>query len=113
MSIAEIPANQKAALERLIGIALGDTVQSSRIANFLLAWWNASECGSFNLTNLWAVDSAIATDMATVFLLIADVHNYPDSLGYGRQFEQIVAAWRPELVSVPGSLLSGSRPIRF
>jgi hypothetical protein len=26
------------------------------------------------------------------------VNNYPDTLGYGPQFEAIVKAWRPELV---------------
>jgi len=95
----ELSADERTALERLINIAQRDTGQSRRVADFLLAWWNAGECGSFDLTNLWGVDSAIALDMVTVFALIARAHNYPDSLGYGGQFEQIVAAWRPELVS--------------
>jgi len=86
------------ALGRLVEIAKGDTGQSRRVADFLLAWWNAGQCGGFDLTNLWAVDRAIADDMAAVVSLIATVHNYPDTLGYGEDFEQIVAAWRPELV---------------
>ena len=89
--------NQQAALERLLNIAQGDTGQSRRVADFLLAWWNAGECGSFDLTNLWGVDTAIASDMVAVFGLIASVHNYPDTLGYGKQFERVVAAWRPQL----------------
>ncbi|WP_456304106.1 DUF7673 family protein, partial [Acetobacter pasteurianus] len=42
--------NQRAALARLIKIAKGDTGQSRRVADFLLAWWNAGSCGSFDLT---------------------------------------------------------------
>ena len=86
---------QRAALERLIGIAQGDTGQSRRVAGFLLAWWNAGECGGFDLTDLWGVDTAIAEDMVTVFALVARRHNYPDTLGYARQFQAILHAWRP------------------
>ena len=42
---------QAAALERLIDIAQRDTGQSRRVADFLLAWWNAGECGGFDLTD--------------------------------------------------------------
>ena len=87
----------RAALERLIGIARRDTGQSRIVANFLLAWWNAAECGGFDLTDVWGVDAAIAVDMLRVFALIAERHQYPDTMGYGRQFETIVRAWRPGL----------------
>jgi hypothetical protein len=97
MMNSEISTHQRAALERLIQIAQRDTGQSRRIANFLLAWWNAQECGGFDLTDLWQVDSAIASDMVTVFGLVADHNSYPDTLGYGVQFEQILHAWRPVL----------------
>lgn len=85
------------ALLRLIEIAVGPTGQSRRVADFLLAWWNARQCGSFDLTTLWGVDDVIAEDMVTVFGLIARVHQYPDTLGYDKQFKTIVRAWRPEL----------------
>jgi len=98
MSI-EISTHQRAALERLIQIAQRDTGQSRRVANFLLAWWNAEECGGFDLTDIWQVDSAIAADIVTVFGLLADRHTYPDSLGYGVQFKQILQAWRPVLTN--------------
>jgi hypothetical protein len=39
------PDRSGAALERLIQVAQGDTGQSRIVANFLLAWWNAEECG--------------------------------------------------------------------
>jgi len=74
MTVVPLEAKEKAALERLLDHALLHTGQARRVADFLLAWWNAGECGSFDLTNLWAVDDAIAADMATVFLLIARVH---------------------------------------
>jgi len=93
----EVSAKQKAAIERLIQIAQSDTGQSRRVANFLLAWWNAEECGGFDLTDLWNVDSAIADDMVTVFGLLANLNSYPDNLGYSEQFERIVAEWHSAL----------------
>jgi hypothetical protein len=83
-----------AELERLIGIAQGHSGQSRVVANFLLAWWNAEECGGFDLTDVWAVDTSIAVDMLRVFALLASRCQYPDAMGYGRQFEAIVRAWR-------------------
>jgi hypothetical protein len=82
------------ALERLIDIARGDTGQSRKVANFLLAWWNAEECGGFDLTDVWCVDQSIAADMLTVFALVAARRQYPDAMGYGKQFEAIVNVWR-------------------
>jgi hypothetical protein len=52
----QINGEQRAALERLIRIANRDTGQSRRVASFLLAWWNAEECGGFDLTDLWGID---------------------------------------------------------
>ena len=98
-----IPAKSRAALERLIHIAQGDTGQSRIVANFLLAWWNAEECGGFDLTDMWAVDTSIAVDILRMFALVAECHRYPDNMGYGRQFEAIVRAWRPTLVLTAGN----------
>jgi hypothetical protein len=96
MSIA-ISTRQKAALERLIRIAHGHTGQSRMTAEFLLSWWNAANCGGFDLTTMWGVDTEIAADMVTVFGLVAACHRYPDDLGYGEEFRRIVHAWRPAL----------------
>lgn len=85
----------RAALERLMQIAQGDTGQSRIVANFLLAWWNAGECGGFDLTQVWGVDTSIAVDMLRVFALLAGCHQYPDAMGYSKRFEAIVRAWRP------------------
>jgi hypothetical protein len=92
-----ISARQKAALERLIRIAQSDTGQSRMTAEFLLSWWNAANCGGFDLTTIWGVDVEIAADMVTVFGLVACCHHYPDDLGYGEEFRRIVHAWRPAL----------------
>ena len=89
--------DQKAALERLIAIAQSDTGQARRVADFLLAWWNAGECGGFDLTILWFVDRSIADDMVTVFGYVARANAYPDALGFNTEFQSIVRGWRPEL----------------
>jgi hypothetical protein len=89
--------DEESAFHRLLGIAQDDTGQSRRAADFLLAWWNAGECGGFDLTNLWGVDTSIAEDMVIVFGYIARTHSYPDALGYNDQFQSIVRNWRPEL----------------
>jgi hypothetical protein len=94
MASVEIPDLQRVALERLISVAEGDTGQSCRVANFLLAWWNAEENGGFDLTDLWNVDDAIRADMVTVFDLIATTRIYPDRLGYEGPFTRILAMWR-------------------
>lgn len=85
-------------LARLVKIAQGDTGQSRRVAEFLLAWWNAGSCGGFDLTNLWSVDLDIAQDMQTVFGLIAKHHHYPDAIdpALHDEFVAIVKQWRPE-----------------
>ena len=90
---------EHAAILRLLDIAARDTGQSRRVADFLLAWWNAGACGGFDFTNLWALDSEIAADIVITVGLIARCHSYPDTLGYAPRFARVVAAWRPELTS--------------
>ena len=86
-----------AVLKRLIAIAQSDTGQARRVADFLLAWWNAGECGGFDLTNLWGLDRSIADDMVIVFGYVARTNAYPDALGFNAEFQSIVRGWRPEL----------------
>ncbi len=86
---------QRDALNRLIEIAQRDTGQCRIVADFLLVWWNADECGGFNLTHVWAVDGAIVDDMAHVFRIICDTSSYPDQLGYKEDFQAILRQWRP------------------
>ena len=68
-----------AALDRLVTIAQGDTSPARRVANFLLAWWNASDCGGFDFTDLWMLDRAIIDDLLSVIQLIVLRHTYPDA----------------------------------
>jgi len=114
MTNANIPQSQKArnlsyveeraptlddlaALERLIAVAKSDTGQGRKCASFLLAWWNASACGGFDLVDLWAVDADIARDMIQVFSLISRLKCYPNIQGYRADFEAIIDVWHPEL----------------
>jgi hypothetical protein len=90
---------QHAALQRLLAIAAGPTGQAARVANFLLAWWHADECGGFDLTDVWSLDLPIRVDVATVFALILTHQRYPDSLGYSPEFERVIAAWRPDIAA--------------
>jgi hypothetical protein len=84
----------QAALERLVRIANGDSGQCRIVGNFLLAWWNAAEYGGFDLTDVWAVDAAIAEDMIAVLAHLVNCHCYPDKLGYGPHFQTIAQRWR-------------------
>lgn len=91
---------ERAPLERLIKIAKGDTHQAKHTADFLMSWWNAGRLGGFDLTDLWHMDDAIKSDILHVFEAIAANHGvYPDSFGYGNDFQEIIGRWRPEALS--------------
>jgi hypothetical protein len=36
-------------------------------ANFLLAWWNASELGGFDLTEMWLLDDLAVRDLVALW----------------------------------------------
>lgn len=98
--MTEITKNELDALKRLVAIAKKDTGQSCRVANFLLAWWNAASCGGFDPTELWTVDDEIAHDMLTVLRMLKRTRNYPDTFYQGifkTDFQGLVRRWRPEL----------------
>lgn len=97
------PALRKVAMDaliRLIEIARRDTDQSKRVADFLLAWWNATSCRGFDLTDLWNVDQEIYDDMLLVINLIRHSRSYPDILStpVHEHFIELVKLWRPHLV---------------
>lgn len=87
------------ALYRLIAIAQHDTDQSKRVADFLLAWWNAANCGGFDLTDIWSVDSEIADDMMLAISFIRRTRAYPDVVTpqIHEAFKGLVRLWRPHL----------------
>jgi hypothetical protein len=76
-------APARAALDCLVAVAQSDTGQARRVANFLLAWWNAGACGGFDLTDLWMLDRAIADNILAVARLISVRHEYPTAYGLG------------------------------
>lgn len=86
--------HQHEALKRLFQIARSDTHQSKRVADFLLAWWNAESNGGFDLTSLWNLDTAICDDLEIVFHLIASSRSYPDAFGYEKAICDLVRQWR-------------------
>ncbi len=85
------------ALEKLLNVAHGDTGQSRRVANFILAWWNADVHGGFNLTDLADVDRDVCEDMVTVFTFLAREEDlvYPEA--YKPEIIQIIRRWRPNV----------------
>lgn len=92
MSFRQPIQDELEAVRRLISIAEHDTGQSRRVANFLLAWWNADRDGGFDLRDLWNVDDTISQDMVTVFNMVAHCWSYPDSLGF--DLSHLVTLWR-------------------
>jgi hypothetical protein len=88
-------ADELAALHRLVKLTENDSGQCARVANFLLALWNAGECGGFDLTDLWMLDRVIVDDILVVIGLIARRHEYPTAYDLGPEFEHMVKAWRP------------------
>jgi hypothetical protein len=105
-------ANERAALERLVKAAQGVTGQSGKVADFLLAWWNAEECGGFDLRSAWSCDPAICDDMATVFRYICKNSTYPDSqvVGMSPAFDGLVKRWRPHLFQESSEVVRTERP---
>ena len=90
----DITPDQQAAIKRLLQIAHRDTGQSRHVADFLLAWHNATDNGAWDPTDLWAVDEQIAVDMLTVLTLIAKVRKYPPDLGFQADIQAIWKQWR-------------------
>lgn len=86
----------QAAFERLLGIARSDTGQARRVADFILAWWNADELGGFDIADVFAVDMAIGQDMARVFAWIAGRTSaeYPEASA--ADILEIIRLWRPD-----------------
>lgn len=89
-----LPHAERAALERLLSIAKSDTGQSRKVANFILAWWNAPTQGGFDLADVFGVDTMIAEDMAMIFAFLCrqDIPVYPQE--YRAEIEAIIGEWR-------------------
>ncbi|ALR22819.1 MULTISPECIES: DUF7673 family protein [Sphingobium] len=89
------------ALRRLIAVALSDTGQSRRVANFLLAWWNGDDWGHFEISDIFAMDQSIGVDIATIVGYLAAYPGavYPDAFGYRDAMVQLIEIWRSDAVT--------------
>lgn len=87
----------RAAFERLLDRARSSTGQGARVASFILAWWNPASLGRFDITDVFAVDEAIALDIATVFSWMArqPMAIYPEE--YRAEIEALIEEWRPQV----------------
>lgn len=56
----------RAALTRLIPLAMSDTGQARRVADFLMAWWNRPDLGHFQIADMFGLHVAIANDITTI-----------------------------------------------
>ncbi|AYG63896.1 DUF7673 family protein [Rhizobium jaguaris] len=83
------------AVEKLLNVAHEDTGQGRRVANFLLAWWNAEVHGGFDLADLFAVDREVSEDMATIFTYLAREEDAVHPTDYRGEIEEIIERWRP------------------
>lgn len=88
---------ERAAFERLLAIAKHDSGQCRIVANFILAWWNAGSLGGFDLADLFALDHAISSDMATIVVCLSrnNMAFYPEE--YRSDIEAVIAQWRPDI----------------
>lgn len=87
----------KAALARLFEVAARNTGQSKIVARFLLAWWNGSTFGGFDLSDLFVLDADLAEDMATVFAHLSkrSCAAYADAYGFGREIGKLASRYLP------------------
>jgi hypothetical protein len=102
------------ALGRLLHIAVGNTGQARKVADFLLAWHNAEENGGWDPVDLWSVDAAIADDILAVLQLIRASHCYPPDLGFDPEITAVWELWRGKMApnsspKSPRMLPPGSR----
>ncbi|MDX0109027.1 hypothetical protein GOC33_24140 [Sinorhizobium meliloti] len=85
-------------LKKLLNIAHDDTGQGRRVANFLLAWWNAEALGGYDIADLFAVDREVSEDMATIFTYLAREEDAVYPTDYRGEIKSLIKRWRPEKV---------------
>ena len=86
-----------AALGRLIRVAMRDTGQSRRVADFLMAWHNAQENGGWEPTDMWSVDTTIALGILSTLKMLRHTRRYPGDFGCNQEMERIWELWRSPL----------------
>lgn len=83
----------QSALEYLLALAERKTTQSSKVANFLLAWWSATENGGFDFADLYGLDQKTASSCSLVFTWIAQNGATPEAIGYASRFQTLAMKW--------------------
>lgn len=79
------------AIERLLVIARGDTGQSSRAADFLLAWWSGNELGHFPILHLCNCDAIVGEDMLVIMAYLTQESTvYANAWGYENEMRALV-----------------------
>jgi hypothetical protein len=91
---SSISINEKRAIQRLVTVAAGSDFPSPVIADFLLAWWDASRFGQFDLQRAQGVDEALLEDLVCLYGLVLRCRADPESLGFREALEAIAAKWR-------------------
>lgn len=84
----------QSSLEHLVTLAERDLEQSCKVANFLLAWWSASENGGFDLADLYSLNQESAIACSVVFSWVAQHGAIPHALGYEARFKALALKWR-------------------
>lgn len=93
----KVSLDAQTAVDRLLTIALNhDNGGASRVAAFLLAWWNGQDLGHFPVIDIANVDPEIGKDMLSIlaFLNRFGVH-YADAFGRRAEMERLIDIWRP------------------
>jgi len=85
-------ADEMAAFERLLRVAQDHSGQSRKVADFLLACWNATDNGGWDPNDLWAVDDVLADDMLTMLAFIRREATY--FYDYEADMRQLWEQWR-------------------
>lgn len=88
----------RAALDRLLAVADGDSGGETRVRKFLLSWWNTGVFGGFDPTDLWSLDGQNIRDIFCVLVLINNCKAYPDALGYRSRFDWLIVRWHPDML---------------
>ena len=93
------------AVARLFDLAQSDTGQARRVADFLMAWWNATDFGGFDIADLFSLDRAVAADMATVFAFLGSHPGaiYADAFELEDAMKALLALWRPQMITQEGA----------
>lgn len=84
----------QAAIEHLLALAERDLEQSRKVANFLLAWWNAAENGGFDFADLCGMNQESASACSVIFNYSTRHGAIPLNLGYEPRFKALALKWR-------------------